>query len=606
MGWTTELPILEVTGGRGRPPPVMRVREEKMRSTSSQRTRTLLPLIVIVFACLTASLAAASSYTITPGGAPVTAQTDEPGEKATLKFDGVADQRVSVKLTAVTFGNSGCCSARLSILKPDGTTLKAAAFFGENGAFFDPRTLPVDGQYKIVLDPEGDAKGKATVTLYDVPDNPTVPIVPGGGPQSATMTTPGQNAIFPFHGTAGQRVSLQVDQTVPSARVSIVGPGGVKVLLPATVSDDADTFLGPWELPEEGSYQVVFDPNGAATGGATVELFDVPADVTGTLTAGTPQVVTIAEPGQNARLSLSGDEGQRISVSLTDVSVGSSPCCGAKVSVKKPDGTTLIAATSVGTTGGFLDRTTLPVAGTYKIVVNPVGDATGDITLTLHNVPADDTGGLAFGTPHTFTITTPGQNSVHTFSGQAGKRISLDVSGVTISLSEVSVIKPDGSKLIFPTSVTTSGAFFDTKTLPATGTYKVLLNPTGAATGDATLTVYNVPADVSGDLVVGDPAETFTLSTPGRDAALTFSGSSGQNVTLDLTSVTIGSSGCCSAKVSVLKPDGTRLLNPLFFGTSGLSRNLTLDGAGTYTVVIDPQSNATGNVTAGLSLTPAP
>ena len=577
-----------------------------MRSTSSHRTRTLLPVVVIAAFCLTASLATASTYTIVPGGEPVTAQTDVAGEKATLKFDGVADQRVSVKLTEVTFGSSGCCSARLSILKPDGTTLKAASYFGENGAFFDPKTLPVDGLYKIVLDPEGDAKGKATVTLYDVPDNPSVPIVVGGGSQSATMSTPGQNANFTFDGTAGQRISLHVDQTVPSARVSIVGPGGVKVLLPATTSDDADTFLGPWELPDDGSYRVVFDPTNAATGGATVELFDVPADVTGSLAAGTPQVVTIAEPGQNARLSFSGDEGQRISVELTDVSLGSSPCCGAKVSVKKPDGTTLIAATSVGTTGGFLDRTTLPVAGTYKIVVNPVGEATGDLTLTLHSVPADDTGALAFGEPHAFTITTPGQNSVHTFSGQAGKRISLDVSGVTIDLSEVSVVKPDGSKLIFPTNVFTSGAFFDTKTLPTTGTYKVLLNPTDAATGDATLTVYNVPADVSGDLVIGDPAETFTLSTPGRDAALTFSGSAGQGVTLDLTSVTIGSSGCCSAKVSVLKPDGTRLLNPLFFGTSGLSRDLTLAGAGTYTVVIDPQSNATGSFTAGLSLTPAP
>jgi uncharacterized protein YhfF len=580
-----------------------------MRSTRIHRASRLLPVVLVIGALfLTAGPASASTYTITPGGLPVTATTTEAGEKAVLKFDGTAGHRVSVKLSGVTFGSSGCCSARMSILKPDGSTLKAASYFGESGAFFDPKTLPVDGEYKIVLDPEGMANGKATVTLYDVPDNPSVPIVPSGGPQSATMGTPGQNAVFPFDGTAGQRISLEVSgMTVPSARVSIVGPGGTKVLLPVAVNDDADAFLGPWDLPADGSYRVLFDPNGGATGDATVELFDVPADVTGTIVpGGSAQTVTIAEPGQNARFSFTGDEGQRVSLLLSSVTLGDSSCCGAKVSVKNPDGTTLVAGTSVGTTGGFLDRTVLPAAGTYKIVVNPAGSATGDITLTLYNVPADDTGGLAFGSPHAFSIGTPGQNSVHTFSGTAGQRISLDVSDVTISLSQVSIVKPNGDKLIFPTSVNTAGAFFDTKTLPSNGTYKVLLNPTGAATGDATLTVYNVPADVSGDLVVGDPAETFSIGTPGQDAALTFSGGAGQAVTLDLTGVTIGSSGCCSAYVTVFEPDNEKALNKTFFGTNGASFDLTLDEAGTYRIVIDAYGNGTGDVTAGLGLTPAP
>jgi uncharacterized protein YhfF len=581
-----------------------------MRSTSSHRTRTLLPLVVIVAAWfLTASPATASTYTITPGGAPVTAETTESGEKATLKFDGTDGQRVSVKLTNVTFGSSGCCSARLSILKPDGTTLKSASFFGENGAFFDPKTLPVDGQYKIILDPEGTAKGKATVTLYDVPANPSVPTPVDDGPQSATMGTPGQNANFVFDAMAGLRVSFELTGlTVSAARVSLVNMNdGTKVLSPATVNDDSDFFMGPWTLPEGGSYKVVFDPTGAATGDATVELFSVPADVTGTLVpGGSAQTVTIAAPGQNARLSFSGDEDQRVSLLLSDVTIGESACCGAKVSVKKPDGSTLIAATSVGTLGGFLDRKVLPDSGTYQVVVNPTGSATGAMTLTLYDVPADDTGALAFGEPHTFSIGTPGQNSVHTFSGSAGQRVSLNVSGVTISLSDVSVVKPNGEKLIFPTSVNTAGAFFDTKTLPANGTYKVLLNPTDEATGDATLTVYNVPANVSGDLVVDDPAETFSIGTPGQDAELTFAGTAGQNVTLDLDPVTIGTSGCCSAYVTVFEPDGDKELNKQFFGTNGASFDLTLAATGTYRIVIDAYSSGTGNFTAGLSTTPAP
>jgi uncharacterized protein YhfF len=578
-----------------------------MKSTRMPRASKLLPIVLVIGAWfLTAGPASASTYTITPGGEPVTVITDVAGENAVLKFDGLADHRVAVKLSGVTFGSSGCCSARMSILKPDGTTLKAASYFGESGAFFDPKTLPVDGLYKIVVDPEGTAKGQAVVTLYDVPENPSIPIVADGPGQPVSLTTPGQNASLPFDGTAGQRVSVELTNvTVATAQVSIVDAEGNLVLNHTTITDDGG-FLGPRTLPADGPYRIVFNPTGAQTGGATIALYDVAANVTGSLAAGTPRAVTIDDPGQNASLTFNGQAETRFSIVLSSVSIGSSSCCGAKVSVVKPDGATLVPASSVGTTGGFIDATTLPVNGTYKVVVNPAEAATGSITLTLSNVPPNDVGELAFGEPHLFTLGTPGQNSVHTFAGTAGKQISLDVTDVTLSLSKVSIVKPDGSKLIFPTSVDSSGAFFDTKTLPQSGTYKVLLDPQGAATGNASLTVYKVPSDAVGSLVVGGPSSTISLGTPGQDGRLSFSASAGEALTLDLSSVTIGSSGCCSAKVSVLKPDGSKLVFPIFFGTSGASIDMTTTVAGTYSIVIDPGSNATGNVTLALAPTPAP
>jgi hypothetical protein len=65
--------------------------------------------------------------------------------------------------------------------------------------------------------------------------------------------------------------------------------------------------------------------------------------------------------------------------------------------------------------------------------------------------------------------------------------------------------------------------------------------------------------------------------------------------------VTIGTACCTSGQVSVLNPSGTTLLSPTFFGTSGKTVALSLAAAGMYTVVIDPQSSATGSVTAALT-----
>jgi len=56
---------------------------------------------------------AAQSYSITPGGPPVTVTTTSPDENATLRFAGQAGQRVSVAMSAVTIPVS-----QVSILKP--------------------------------------------------------------------------------------------------------------------------------------------------------------------------------------------------------------------------------------------------------------------------------------------------------------------------------------------------------------------------------------------------------------------------------------------------------------------------------------------------------
>src|SRR5918911_3643058 len=183
-------------------------------------------LLIALGAGLTAGPASASTYSIIPGGASVTATTTTADENATLTFSGQAGQRVSLALTNVTIGTSNCCSTLVSIRKPDGTVLGSAVNVGTLGGFVDTKTLPVTGTYTILVDPQGTATGSITLRLYDVPADATAAITPGGPAVTVSTTVPGQNAQASFTGTAGQRVSLKVGPNCCTTKISILKPDG--------------------------------------------------------------------------------------------------------------------------------------------------------------------------------------------------------------------------------------------------------------------------------------------------------------------------------------------------------------------------------------------
>jgi hypothetical protein len=306
--------------------------------------------------------------------------------------------------------------------------------------------------------------------------------------------------------------------------------------------------------------------------------------------------VATSVPGQNARVTFAGTNGQRVSLKLTGVTIGTSTCCSARVSIINPDGTTLAAPAFVGTNGGFVDMRTLPAGGFYSILVDPQEMVIGGATLTLYDVPPDASASITLGGPAvSVTTSVPGQNSRLSFAGTSGQRISLKV-GPSCCQTRVSVLKPDGSALVTPTYLTTSTGFIDTRTLPASGTYTILVDPQEMVTGSTTVTLYDIPPDASATIAPGGPAVTVTTSVPGQNARVTFAGAAGQSITLKLGAVTISIS-----KVSVTKPDGTSLIAPTHVFTSGKTFTAQLPVTGTYAITIDPDAANVGSITLTLS-----
>ena len=224
----------------------------------------------------------------------------------------------------------------------------------------------------------------------------------------------------------------------------------------------------------------------------TVNLYTVPADATGTiLTTGASTVVTNTVPGQNIQYSFTGTLNQRISLDLSSVSIGSSPGGGTLVTILKPDGTTFYGPFSLGTDGNFMDTKVLPVAGTYKIKLDPIGANTGSATLKLYTVPADiSTTITKNGATVTPTTTVPGQNATVTFTGVAtdppytlslGPAIAVPVQITITGPTGLVVVDTFGGPIqnsSFPTDGST--APFQ---IPTNGTYTIKIDYLGNGVG---------------------------------------------------------------------------------------------------------------------------
>jgi YD repeat-containing protein len=464
-----------------------------------------------------------------------TITVNAPNHVALVVFDGATGQRISLQ-----GANNTISSSALRILKPDGANLVNLSSLLGNW-FIDTLTLPVTGTYTILIDPNSTFTGSLNLTLHNVPADATATITAGGPAVTVTTTVPGQNANVTFAGTAGQRISLNLNNiTISSSSVTIRKPDGTTLTSAANVSNSL--FFDAITLPITGTYSIAIDPNAAATGSATLTLYTVPADVTGTIAIGGAHVVvTISTPGENARLTFNGTAGQIVELDWWGTLVFP---LYSHARITKPDGSVLQDDYGLSYSD---DVYLLPVTGTYTIEIDPEGASTGSSTFALYEIPQPIIGSIeADGQPITVTIPTGGQIAKLTFNGTEGQRVSLKIDNIKFGpyYAYVELRGPDGSypgyTYVYPEESNDNELsdyfnLIDTITLPATGTYSITIYPDYDDTGSMDFTLYNVPPDITGTITPGGPPVTVTTTVPGQDARLTFSGTAGQRVSLRVT-----------------------------------------------------------------------
>ena len=104
----------------------------------------------------------------------------------------------------------------------------------------------------------------------------------------------------------------------------------------------------------------------------------MPPDITGTLAVnGGSLTVSPATPGQNVRLTVAGTAGAHITVRLSADTIAA-----ANLSILRPDASVLAGPKRINLAGGTL-AATLPVNGSYAVVIDPLSYRTGKVTVAV-------------------------------------------------------------------------------------------------------------------------------------------------------------------------------------------------------------------------------
>jgi IPT/TIG domain len=352
-------------------------------------------------------------------------------------------------------------------------------------------------------------------------------------------------------------------------------------------------------VPPIGAWGKVRVLTPAGVGVSSLDFFSPPSGIaastigsTGRLQAGVGSVVTLSTAGKSSLQVFDGNAGDLLALGVTNDTVAN-----LTLQVFSPDGSLLTSGTVTGG-GQGVQLPSLPRSGTYEVVVNP-GSNTGAATLTLA-APVQSSLTIG-GSTQTVNLNIPGQRALLTFAGTPSAYVSLTLSSVTLSAAHATIFAPDGSTVL-SAAFGTAGATLSPQ-LPSTGTYTVLIDPSGPVSGSL------------GISVALSPAPTLTLNgssnlslTDTNPVSSTFRATAGQYPSLEISE---GGDGIQGANVTVLKPDGTTLTTGVFTATTcggctGYSGSTVLNmgplpSSGTYTILVQ-QTGAGGSGTLSLNL----
>lgn len=214
------------------------------------------------------------------GSALASGRIERPGAQDVLGFLGRAGQQLY--FDEVT----GTCTSGLNwrCVAPDGTVVFEEGLGGLScGRDAGLRTLPQDGLYHLILSGPNGATNSWSVGLHDVPAPTRYPIaigtavfddIPAVG--AGRLETPGASDEYEFLGVAGQAVFFEEPQgdCTSAFRWLCLTPGGAVLFEESLGGRGCGRHVGWRELPDTGTYRVVVQATGDATGAYAFTLWD--------------------------------------------------------------------------------------------------------------------------------------------------------------------------------------------------------------------------------------------------------------------------------------------------------------------------------------------
>ncbi|GGA59305.1 pre-peptidase C-terminal domain-containing protein [Okeania sp. KiyG1] len=242
----------------------------------------------------------------------------------------------------------------------------------------------------------------------------------------------------------------------------------------------------------------------------------------------------------------------------------------------------------------------LPSNGTYTVIVDGENLATGEYTLGLSNLSQDSTTQLSGDRATAIGNIDPiFDEDTFTFGGRAGDIITLGADNRLDDSGRLSLtlLNPDSSELN-SISFTSGDPEITRIELPSNGTYTVIVDGESLSTGEYTLGLSNLRQDSTTQLSGDGATASANIDSIFDEDTFTFRGRAGDIITLGADN-RLDDSGRLS--LTLLNPDSSELNSISFTSGDPEITRIELPSNGTYTVIVDSESLATGEYTLGLS-----
>nr|WP_255555729.1 IPT/TIG domain-containing protein [Pseudoxanthomonas sp. PXM05] len=517
-----------------------------------------------------------------------------PGQNGRLSFTGTAGQRLGLQVSGQqTLPADG--SVYYTVYAPDRTLLTSGTLRG--GGALDLSTLPADGTYQVFVDPE---YGETLTAQLRLATGTAEGLGVANGSVSYEARAAGEAAYFTFTAKEGDNLGLGISelQVTPEnwyaySYVRVFRPDGTQLRYRYCYVSYGGCDVNLPRL-SAGTYAVVVEP--ASSTQRLQFKVTLSADVTGELVPDAWTPLVLSRPGQNGRLSFTGTAGQRLGLQVSGQQT--LPADGnVYYTVYAPDLSLLTSGTLEG--GGTLRMPALPTDGPYQIFVDPAYGETLTAQLRLATGTAEGLG--VVNAPVAYEARGANEAAYFTFTAKDGDNLGLGISELQVTpenwyaYSYVRVFRPDGKQGWSSTCYLSHGGCDVNLPRLSAGTYAVVVEPTSA--GQRLRFKATLSADVTGELVP-DAWTPLVLSRPGQNGRLSFTGTAGQRLGLQVSGQqTLPSDG--SVYYTVYAPDRTLLTSGTLLGGGALDLS-TLPADGTYQVFVDPYYGET--LTAQLRL----
>jgi hypothetical protein len=517
----------------------------------------------------------------------------------------------------ITVDTSGAVQS-VELYDPAGNVVASA----EGGALANI-VLRQTGRYAVVLSANETTPFALLVQRRNAFDGAAIlTLQSGNGSRPLPPNVPQQNGItsvdpvdyWLFNAEAGQVVQIEIAGINGNLRpdAALYGADGFLTAISAP-EGVTETVLGPFRIPQSGTYLLVVSRYLGAAGGTVGSyrvLLTLPPDASGSVGGVIPAygsavagAITASDPADEWTFSAQAGDVVQITARRTD------------------ENTDLIPSVTLNGEP-VTDRLVLPTTDTYRIEVSGENGTTGTYSLTVQRIATPEIGSIAQAEGISVQVPVQGEiggdtpNRAYVFFSEAGVRYFIEAQSDTQSTSEsdaqstsfnpqISVLAPNGQILLVSTDPQQATLEFLT---PSEGFYGIVISasplesdPVGGA---FTLTLNRIQpgATFRGALTVGrsttgvlspeQPIDQWDFTTNSANIPISAWLTADISGTLQL----VGEDGRIVTASAEQTPDGVRVdaILPTPGRYSVLVSASDPELAGTYQLRLDHASSPTG------------